>query len=196
MYQMAGISQRETSESDAPQPMLPMLAYRTLWLLASLPIAMFVGWLMGSVIGPASPAASLMCFAPLVIVLGLLAARQTQTFAVRSLTLGYLRLSAARALLNRELAHAAVVGTWVGGITLLIGWLWFGALIPALILGGAALGSILLASLTGVSVPLLWKAHHGTPTAISAFVVVALSTTESVGCLICLSLLAQSLGYL
>jgi magnesium transporter len=172
MYHLAGLNQDETLERRTTTA----AGYRAFWLLSSL-VAAFVGaWLISALSSLSGGVASLAVFIPLVVMLGMLAGRQSLTFVAHSLLLGQVRHYRARDVMGREMGASLINGLLIGGTAGLLGWLWQGQVMLGIVAGIAVLGTLLLAALAGAGVPLACKKLDINPARASALLVNAIAS--------------------
>lgn len=192
MYHLAGIKADETAE----RPSAASDSYRTSWLLGHLLIGLVIAALISGFQSTIASVALLVAFMPLAGKIGGQVGRQTLTFMIRSLSLGQINSDNTRHILNRELQSAFINGLAIGSLATLIGWVWQGQMMLGLVLGVAVLGSIILAALAGVLVPLICQALHIKPARLSALVVNAATDIFGFAAFLGLAALALHLGYL
>ncbi len=186
MHHLAGIASDETLE----QPPLAAAGYRSFWMLVNLVVGFLAAWILSSLSGVLTNMSIVAAFVPLLLLQSSQAARQTVAFVVRSLNLGQFHAHDSWHLVGRELTLGLVNGLLIAVLAALLGWLWQGSLALGLVLGGAMLGTTMLAALAGAGVPLTFKALHIDPTRASAAVVMAITTLSSLGLLCSLGALA------
>ncbi len=119
--------------------------------------------------------AVLAVFLPIVAGQGGIAGTQTLTLVVRGIALGELTGRNARRMLLRESLLGGLHGLYLALLVGLVGFVWVGKPILALVLGLAMLGNMLVAGIVGAGVPLLLRALRQDP-AVSSAVVVTTAT--------------------
>jgi magnesium transporter len=192
MYHLAGLSAGET----AAQTDTTSAGYRTIWLVGNLAIAFMLAWIISSFASMIAGAALLVAFIPLAVRLASQAGMQSLTFMVHSLALGQVSADNQRQMMHRELVNGLMNGLLLGSVAGLLGGLWQGSMVLGLIIGVAVLINLLLASLAGAGVPLLFKALRLNPGHMSAMVVTTLTDVCGLGLLLGLATLALHGGYL
>ena len=111
---------------------------------------------------------------------------QSMTLIVRAISLGQASGRTDLRLVWRELLLALSHGLVLGMLVGLIGYVWRGSYVLSLILAGAMLGSMSVAGLTGVGVPLLLR-RAGVDPAVSSAVFVT-TITDVIGIVLFLGL--------
>lgn len=167
MYHLAGVSQTE----PVAQPAVASMGYRSLWLLASLAVAVLMAGVVGLFENVIHNIAVLAVFMPLVMRQGGQAGIQTLTRTVRSLALGQIHRQNTCLAVQYELGTGLLNALLMGGLTGLIGGFWQGQVVPGLVVGVSVGVTILLASLAGASVPLICKMLHIDPSRVSSLAV-------------------------
>ncbi len=192
MYYLAGIDRTEMPGKFSAT----IASYRTVWLGLTLVVALIAAWLISGFQGVFAHLGLIVAFAPLIVLQGLQAGKQTLALVTRSLALGHAHVGDERKLLHREVVAALGNGLMIGGLSCGLIWLWQGSVIPGLIVGLSVLLTLLLAAIVGVWVPMARKAHGLNPTQASALIVGAVTTLGGLGCLFGLAGLAVQAGYL
>jgi magnesium transporter len=192
MYHLAGINERETiNEPDGATS-----TYRTLWLVGNVVVGLLVAWIISSFANAIASMAVLAAFIPLISRTGGQAGTQSLTFIMRSLALGKLYDGNIRIAMNRELAHSLTNGLLIGLLAAVAGWLWQGQVMLGLIIGAAAMGSLLLATLVGAGVPLLCRTLHLNMSRSAAMIVSTVAEMGGLAFFLGMATLALQAGYL
>ncbi|MBX3011837.1 MAG: magnesium transporter [Caldilineaceae bacterium] len=153
IYRLAQVG----ADSEIFSPISRTIRSRFPWLAVNLLTAFLASSVVSLFEGTIAQAALLAAFMPIVAGQGGNAGTQTMTIIVRSLALGEIdnrdTLSALWHEIFIGLLHGVVLGIMVG----LLAWLWKGNPILGLVIGLAMLGNLIVASVAGVSVPMILK---------------------------------------
>jgi len=134
----------------------------------------------------------LVAFLPVIAGQGGIAGTQTLTLIVRSIALGEVGIGAARRLILKELGLGLVHGVALGMLVGVIALAWRGNPYLALVAGLAMLANMIVAGVSGVLVPLGFRALRIDPALASAVAVT--SATDIFGFLIYLGLATLMIG--
>lgn len=178
IYRLGGISNErpgDRSLKDAVKSRLP-------WLIVNLFMAMISGTVLSLFESTIAQMAALASFFPIVAGVSGSSGTQTLTVTVRSLATGEITKKEARASIWKSLLLGLVNGIILGGIVVLIGYVWKGNLNLGFIAGGATLINIMITSITGIVIPLLMN-HLKVDPALASPILVA-TMADSLGYLI------------
>lgn len=170
MFRMAGM-QGERVFGTFGRSVRTRLPWLTLNLLTTFVAAGVVSLFEGTI----ERLAVLAIFLPVVAGQGGIAGTQTLTLVVRGIALGELTGRRARRMLIRESLLGGLHGLYLAVLVGLVGLVWVGEPILAVVLGVAMLGNMLVAGIVGAGVPLLLRALRQDP-AVSSAVVVTTAT--------------------
>jgi len=170
MFRMAGM-QGERVFGSFGRSVRTRLPWLTLNLLTTFAAAGVVSLFESTI----ERLAVLAVFLPVVAGQGGIGGTQTLTLVVRGIALGELTGRHARRVLIRESLLGGLHGLYLAVLVGLVGLVWVGEPILALVLGVAMLGNMLVAGVVGAGVPLLLRALRQDP-AVSSAVVVTTAT--------------------
>lgn len=188
MYRMIGV--RETEE--ALGPFWRSVRNRLPWLCVNLGTAMFAGFIVSLFESTMARAAVLAIFLPVIAGQGGIAGTQTLTLIVRSIALGHVSSGNTRQLLFKEIGLGLVHGAALGALVGVIAFIWKGSEYLALVVALAMASNLIVAGVSGVLVPLGFKALRIDPALASAVAVTTM--TDVVGFLVYLSLAALAIS--
>ncbi|NTU84643.1 MAG: magnesium transporter [Chloroflexales bacterium] len=192
MFHMAGVARDEELE----RPLNRAARDRVGWLMFTMAAAFLAAAVVSRFTGLIAHVAILAAFLPVVVGQGASAGFQTLTFIVRSLALGEVSLRNARSALGRELLLGLCNGLVIGILGGLAGFAWQGSAALGLVVGLAMLGTLIVAALAGVAVPLALRALHIDPARTSSIFVTTATSLCGLGLLLGLGALASQMGYL
>lgn len=132
--------------------------FRIPWLLATISSGMICALLTGAFEATLAESIVLAFFLTLVLGLGESVATQSLTVAVQTLRNTKPTLHWFFGAIRRELATGGLLALTCGLTVALLAWLWRGAALPAVVIGGGIALSITAASVIGLSVPALLHA--------------------------------------
>jgi magnesium transporter len=172
---MAGLDQDE----DMFAPVVTSSRRRAIWLGVNLATAFMAAWVVGVFQATIDQVVALAVLMPIVASMGGIAGSQTLTLMIRGLALGQVQSSNARWLMAREIAVGVVNGiawaTVVGAATVL----WFGSWALGGIIALALVANLIVAAVSGVTIPLFLK-KIGVDPALAGSVVLT-TVTDVVG---------------
>jgi magnesium transporter len=172
---MAGLDEDE----DMFAPVVTSSRRRAVWLGVNLATAFVAAWVVGLFQATIDQVVALAVLMPIVASMGGIAGSQTLTLMIRGLALGQVQSSNARWLMIREIAVGIVNGiawaTVVAGAVVL----WFGSWKLGGIIALALVANLVVAAVSGVSIPLLLK-KIGVDPALAGSVVLT-TVTDVVG---------------
>jgi magnesium transporter len=190
IYRMAGLGVKEWAFSPVRESALR----RILWLAFNMAWA-FAGALIISVFEPTlDRVAALAIFMPIIAGQAGNSGIQTATIVVRSMALGELGERDAMRVLRKEWVLGLIKGAFFGGVLFLVAWLWRAHLAFGVIAGGAMFLNMLVASTTGVIVPMTLRRLGIDPATIAG--VFDTMVTDFMGFLIYLGLATLFVSYL
>jgi magnesium transporter len=150
IYRMAGVGIQEWAFSPALESArrrIPWLSFNMTWAFAgAAAISLFAGTL--------EKVATLAIFMPMIAGQAGNAGIQTATIMVRSMALGEVENRDLLRLLRKEWTLGIIKGTLFGGVLGVIAWLWQDSVALGLIAAGAMFLNMLVASTTGVVLPI------------------------------------------
>lgn len=188
LMSMAGLSE----EDDMFAPVVTSSRRRTVWLGINLMTALLASWVIGHFDATIEKLVALAILMPIVASMGGIAGNQTLTLVIRGMALGQVNRTNARRLLNKELLVGGLNGiVWalvVGGIIVA----WFGDIQLGLIIACAMLINLIVAALSGATIPLILKRFDIDPALAGG--VVLTTITDVVGFLAFLGLAALALS--
>lgn len=173
MYKMIGVDEEE----KVLGPFWKSVRNRLPWLSVNLGTAVFAGFIVGLFEPTMARVAALAAFLPVIAGQGGIAGTQTLTLVVRSFALGEIGTSNARRLIIKELGLGMLHGLALGVLVGIIAYLWKGSEYLALVVAIAMALNLVVAGISGVLVPLGFKALRIDPALASA---VAVTTVTDV----------------
>jgi len=129
---------------------------------------------------------ALAVFIPVIAGQGGIAGTQTLTLVVRSMALGEIRKSDSARLLVKELFIGLIHGMFLGLIAGLVAYFWHGSEYIGAVVAVAMLGNLIVAGISGASLPLILKALRIDPALASAVAVT--TVTDVIGLVLYLGL--------
>ncbi|MGE0059620.1 MAG: magnesium transporter [Dehalococcoidia bacterium] len=150
MFRMAGVGIKEWAFSpvlESAGRRIPWLGFNMAWAFAgAVIISLFEGTL--------DKLAALAIFMPMIAGQAGNAGIQTATIMVRSMALGEVELSDGLRVLRKEWILGLIKGALFGGVLGLVAWVWQGHALFGVVAGAAMFLNMLVASTTGVIIPL------------------------------------------
>lgn len=184
MYRLVGLVDDEALTA----PVLTALRRRLPWLLLNLATAFAAAAVVAAFESTLARVAALAIFLPIIAGQGGNAGMQVTTLAVRAMGLGEFDRHFTRIVLPREVIIGIVSGIAFGLLVGLVGWLWQDNPWLGLAVGVAMLGTMFVAGLFGLLIPIVLRALGADPAlAASIFVTTA---TDMLGFLFFLGLAA------
>lgn len=188
LMSMAGLSE----EDDMFAPVVTSSRRRTVWLGINLLTALLASWVIGHFDATIEKLVALAILMPIVASMGGIAGNQTLTLVIRGMALGQVTRTNARRLLNKELLVGALNGMiWalvVGGVIIA----WFGDFQLGAIIACAMLINLIVAALSGATIPLILKRFDIDPALAGG--VVLTTITDVIGFVAFLGLAALALS--
>ncbi|PZC42147.1 MAG: magnesium transporter [Chloroflexi bacterium] len=182
MYRMVGVDE----EVKLLGPIWVSIKGRFPWLfinLITVGLAAVVITLFQSTL---SQVLVLAVFIPVIAGQGGIAGTQTLTLVVRSMALGEIRKSDSARLLSKEIGIGLIHGVMLGLVAGIVAYYWHGSEYIGAVVGVAMLGNLIVASISGVSLPLILKTLNIDPALASAVAVTTL--TDVIGLVLYLGL--------
>lgn len=187
MFRMIGVAQEE----KALGPFWRSVRNRLPWLVVNLGTAVLAGLVITMFQGTLEQVVALAAFLPVIAGQGGIAGTQTLTLIIRSITLGEVSPANARHLLLKELGLGVVHGLALGVLVGVIAYFWKGSEYLALVVGIAMVANLVVAGISGVVVPLGFRALRIDPALSSAVAVTTL--TDVLGFLVYLGLASAAI---
>ncbi|MCT7360291.1 MAG: magnesium transporter [Thalassobium sp.] len=175
LMSMAGLD----DEEDTFAPTLKTSRRRAVWLGINLLTALAASAVIGLFDKTIEQVVALAVLMPIVASMGGIAGSQVLTLVIRGQALGHLSGSNFRWLFNREIMVAAINGVLWAVVIALITYAWFRDPAIAIIIGAAIIINLMVAAMTGASLPLLLKAR-GIDPALAGSVVLT-TVTDVIG---------------
>ena len=182
MYRMVGVDEEEKLLS----PIWLSVKGRLPWLFINLITVGFAAVVITLFQSTLAQVLALAVFIPVIAGQGGIAGTQTLTLVVRSMALGEIRKSDSARLLGKELGIGLIHGLMLGLVAGIVAYYWQGSEYIGAVVGIAMLGNLIVASLSGASLPLILKALRIDPALASAVAVTTL--TDVVGLVLYLGL--------
>ena len=182
MYRMVGVDEEEKLLS----PIWLSVRGRLPWLFINLITVGFAGVVIALFQSTLSQVLTLAVFIPVIAGQGGIAGTQTLTLVVRSLALGEIRKSDSARLLVKELCIGRIHGFMLGIVAGIVAYFWHGSEYIGAVVAVAMLGNLIVAGISGVSLPLILKAFHIDPALASAVAVT--TVTDIIGLVLYLGL--------
>jgi magnesium transporter len=175
LMSMAGLDDYE----DTFAPVLRTTRRRSLWLGINLLTALLASWVVGLFEHTIANLTALAVLMPVVASMGGIAGSQTLTLVIRSMALGQVGDANARWLVSKELAVGTLNGLLWAVVVGVIAWYWFDDKGLGMVIGIAMVINLVMAALTGASLPLLLR-KLGIDPALSGGVILT-TVTDCVG---------------
>ena len=188
MFRMIGVAEEE----KALGPFWRSVRNRLPWLVVNLGTAVLAGFVITLFQSTMGQVVALAAFLPVIAGQGGIAGTQTLTLIIRSITLGEVSPANTRRLLLKEFGLGLVHGLALGLVVGVIAFIWKGSEYLALVVGIAMAANLVVAGISGVIVPLGFRALRIDPALSSAVAVTTL--TDVLGFLVYLGLAAAAIG--
>jgi magnesium transporter len=150
---MAGLNEEEHIFA----PVIASSRRRAVWLGINLLTALLASWVIGLFDATIEQLVALAVLMPVVASMGGIAGSQTLTLVIRAQALGQISSGNARQLLSKELGVGLVNGLIWSSVLAVVAGLWFDNWPLGLVIGTAILVNLLMAALSGATIPLLLK---------------------------------------
>jgi magnesium transporter len=163
IYRAAGVGVKEWAFSpvwESAGRRIPWLGFNMIWAFAG---AVIISLFQGTI----DKVAALAIFMPMIAGQAGNAGIQTATIVVRSMALGELRPEDGLRVLRKEWLLGLIKGALFGGALGLVAWIWQDHLVFGLVAGAAMFLNMLVASTTGVIIPLTLRRLNIDPATIS-----------------------------
>ena len=188
MFRMIGVAEEE----KALGPFWRSVRNRLPWLVVNLGTAVLAGFVITLFQSTMGQVVALAAFLPVIAGQGGIAGTQTLTLIIRSITLGEVSPANTRRLLLKEFGLGLVHGLALGLVVGVIAFIWKGSEYLALVVGIAMAANLVVAGISGVIVPLGFRALKIDPALSSAVAVTTL--TDVFGFLVYLGLATAAIG--
>ncbi len=188
MFRMIGVAEEE----KALGPFWRSVRNRLPWLVVNLGTAVLAGYVITLFQSTMGQVVALAAFLPVIAGQGGIAGTQTLTLIIRSITLGEVSPANTRRLLLKEFGLGLVHGLALGLVVGVIAFIWKGSEYLALVVGIAMAANLVVAGISGVVVPLGFRALRIDPALSSAVAVTTL--TDVFGFLVYLGLATAAIG--
>jgi magnesium transporter len=156
---MAGLNEEE----DIFAPVVASSQRRAVWLGINLLTALLASWVIGLFDATIEQLVALAVLMPIVASMGGIAGSQTLTLVIRAQALGQISSSNARQLLSKEIAVALLNGIIWATVLAVIAATWFNSVDLGLVIAAAILFNLLVAALSGATIPLILKKMGADP---------------------------------
>jgi len=181
---MAGLNEEE----DMFAPVVTSTRRRAVWLGVNLLTAFLASWVIGQFETTIDQLVALAVLMPIVASMGGIAGSQTLTLVIRGIALGQISHSNARKLLSKELTVGLLNGAMWALVIAAVATLWFGNQQLGVVIGAAIVINLLVAALSGATIPLLLR-RLGVDPALAGTVVLT-TITDVIGFFVFLGLAA------
>ncbi len=166
-------------EADLFAPIVPSAKQRGIWLGINLITVFLAAWVIGQFQGALDKFVALAVLMPVVASMGGIAGSQTLTLTIRGLALNQIAIGNIRWLAIKELGVGFLNGVVWSVVVAIVSYLWFKSVGLSLVIAAALILNMLVASISGVAVPLALK-RVGMDPALSGAVVLT-TVTDIVG---------------
>ncbi len=156
---MAGLNEEE----DIFAPVIASSRRRAVWLGINLVTALLASWVIGLFDATIEQLVALAVLMPIVASMGGIAGSQTLTLVIRAQALGQISSGNARQLLRKEIAVGLLNGLIWATVLAVVAGLWFSSAKLGLVIGTAILFNLLMAALSGATIPLMLKKMGADP---------------------------------
>lgn len=166
-------------EEDLFAPVIPSAKRRGVWLGINLATVFMAAAVIGQFEEVLDKIVALAVLLPVVASMGGIAGSQTLTLTIRGMALDQIAQANVRWLIGKEIAVGALNGLAWALVVALVSYVWFGSSGIAITIGVALIINLLIASLSGVVIPLGLK-RVGIDPALSGAVILT-TVTDIVG---------------
>lgn len=156
---MAGLNEEE----DIFAPVVASSRRRAVWLGINLLTALLASWVIGLFDATIEQLVALAVLMPIVASMGGIAGSQTLTLVIRAQALGQISSSNAKQLLRKEIAVGLLNGLIWATVLAAVAGFWFGSASLGVVIGSAILLNLIVAALSGATIPLLLKKMGADP---------------------------------
>ncbi len=172
---MAGLDEEE----DIFAPVIASSRRRAVWLGVNLFTAFLASWVIGLFETTIENLVALAVLMPIVASMGGIAGSQTLTLVIRAMALGQVGRNNAVKLLNKELAVGIINGLIWALVIAAVAAMWFDSVQLGAVIAAAILINLVVAALSGATIPLLLK-RFGADPALAGSVVLT-TVTDVIG---------------
>ncbi len=151
LMSMAGMDEDE----DTFAPIWKTTRRRAVWLGINLLTAFLASWVIGLFEGTLEKVVALAVLMPIVASMGGIAGNQTLTLVIRGMALGHVGSANSRWLLTKEISVGFLNGILWSAVVGAVASLWFDDLMLGVVLGAAMVINLIIAALSGASLPIL-----------------------------------------
>ena len=174
---MSGVGLDEGEDLFAPVSI--SAKKRTIWLAINLVTAFLAAWVIGLFETTIDKIVALAILMPIVASMGGIAGSQTLTITIRGLSLNQISGPNVFWLARKEFAIGVINGVLWAIVIALLAWAWFGDVGIGLVIGAAIIVNLIVAAISGITIPLILK-RLGSDPAVSGAVVLT-TVTDVVG---------------
>ncbi|MBT8135794.1 MAG: magnesium transporter [Gammaproteobacteria bacterium] len=175
LMSMAGLDE----EDDMFAPVIASARRRTIWLGVNLATAFIAAYVVGMFEATIQEVVALAVLMPVVASMGGIAGSQTLTLMIRGLALGHVERSNARWLMFKETAVGLLNGLIWSSVVAVVSLFWFNSWRLGGVIAAALVINLLIAAISGVTIPLLLKRMNIDPALAGS--VVLTTVTDVVG---------------
>ena len=174
---MSGVGLDESEDLFAPVSV--SARKRTVWLAINLVTAFLAAWVIGIFETTIDKIVALAILMPIVASMGGIAGSQTLTITIRGLSLNQISGPNVFWLARKEFAIGMINGILWAVVIAVLAWGWFGDADIGLVIGAAIIINLVVAAISGITIPLALK-QLGIDPAVSGAVVLT-TITDVVG---------------
>ncbi len=156
---MAGLNEEE----DIFAPVVASSRRRAVWLGINLLTALLASWVIGLFDATIEQLVALAVLMPIVASMGGIAGSQTLTLVIRAQALGQISSGNTRQLLRKEMGVGLLNGLIWASVLAVVAGLWFSSSKLGLVIGTAILFNLLMAALSGATIPMILKRMGADP---------------------------------
>lgn len=190
IHRLGGVDEEEKVDGslrDSVKSRLP-------WLIVNLITAILAASVVGAFEGTISQVVTLATFMPIVAGMGGNAGTQSLTIVVRGIALGELDKDNGMRIFIKELLVGLVTGIVIGAIIAVLGFIWERNFVFGIVIGVAMILNMMVATMSGVIVPVILKKLKVDPALASAVFVT--TVTDVLGFFFFLGLATMFISYL
>ncbi len=156
---MAGLNEEE----DIFAPVVASSRRRAVWLGINLITALLASWVIALFDATIEQLVALAVLMPIVASMGGIAGSQTLTLVIRAQALGQISSRNAGQLLSKEVGVGLLNGIIWASVLAIVAGLWFDSVPLGLVIGAAILVNLLIAAISGATIPLILKKMGADP---------------------------------
>lgn len=190
IHRLGGVDKEEKVDGTLGEAIKSRLP----WLFVNLITAILAASVVGAFEGTISQVVTLATFNPIVAGMGGNAGTQSLTIIVRGIALGELTGKNAVRVFIKEFMVGLTTGIAIGFVTAILGYLWERNIVFGIIIGGAMILNMIVATVCGFIVPIILKKLRVDPALASAVFVT--TATDVLGFFFFLGLATLFLQYL